>query len=64
VLLDPLDPLRIEVQMGTADTGRLLRFRCPLCGREETSDREMGPMCTGPSWTDDHPYEIMELVRN
>lgn len=49
------------VQIGLFHTGEKFRFLCPLCGRVEVNDQRMEPMCTGPSWTDDHPMELMIL---
>ena len=34
-------------------------FRCPACGGEYSYDESIEPMCTGPSWTDDHMPEMM-----
>jgi hypothetical protein len=50
------------IETGLFETGATFAFRCPLCGRQERNDQRMEPMCTGPSWTDDHPPEIMQLV--
>lgn len=50
------------IETGLFETGSGFVFRCPLCGRQERNDQRMEPMCTGPSWTDDHPPEIMILV--
>jgi len=50
------------IETGLFETGATFAFRCPLCGRQERNDQRMEPMCTGPSWTDDHPPEIMVLV--
>lgn len=59
-LADRDDPLRTEVEVGTASYKRaVFSFRCELCGRVETSDQEMPPACTGPSWLDVHPLEPM-----
>lgn len=50
------------IETGLFETGAAFVFRCPMCGRQERNDQRMEPMCTGPSWTDDHPPEIMQLV--
>lgn len=50
------------IETGLFETGSGFVFRCPLCGRQERNDQRMEPMCTGPSWTDDHPPEIMICV--
>ncbi len=51
------------IETGLFETGSRFVFRCPLCGRQERNDQRMEPMCTGPSWVDDHPPEIMILVQ-
>lgn len=38
-------------------------FTCPLCAREFRYDDPYEPMCTGPSWTDDHAPEVMRMIR-
>lgn len=53
---------RALIETGLFETGSGFVFRCPLCGRQERNDQRLEPMCTGPSWTDDHPPEIMQLV--
>jgi hypothetical protein len=53
---------KAEIEVGIFETGSPFVYRCPLCGRQERNDQRMEPMCTGPSWTDDHPPEIMILV--
>jgi hypothetical protein len=53
---------RALIETGLFETGATFVFRCPMCGRQERNDQRMEPMCTGPSWTDDHPPEIMQLV--
>ncbi len=50
------------IETGLFETGSAFVYRCPLCGRQERNDQRMEPMCTGPSWTDDHPPEVMVLV--
>jgi hypothetical protein len=50
------------VETGLLETGARFVFRCPLCGRQERNDQRLEPMCTGPSWTDDHPPEPMIRV--
>lgn len=37
-------------------------YRCEICGRIERTPQAMEPMCTGPSWTDDHVPEVMVAV--
>jgi hypothetical protein len=56
------DGARTEIEVGIFETGARFVFRCFLCGRQEVNDQRMEPMCTGPSWTDDHPPEVMQLV--
>lgn len=36
-------------------------FRCPVCGNTVRADDAYEPMCTGPSWTDDHEPTLMIL---
>ncbi len=53
-------PLRSEVMAGVANYKRaVFGFECPFCGAKRTNDQEAELMCTGPSWTDDHPMELM-----
>lgn len=59
---DANDGARALIETGLFETGAKFVFRCPLCGRQESNDQRMEPMCTGPDWTDDHPPEIMILV--
>lgn len=55
--------LVFAIRGGTADYKRaIFRFRCPLCGNTATNNQDMEPMCTGPSWTDDHPPEVMQRI--
>lgn len=55
--------LMAEVRTGIAQHKKaVFRFRCPMCGNVATNDQDMPPMCTGPSWTDDHPYEVMQKI--
>lgn len=55
--------LQAEVRSGIAEhRGAVFTFRCPLCGRVERNNQDMEPLCTGPSWTDDHPGEPMARV--
>jgi hypothetical protein len=56
------DHLRPLVEIGVFETGTRYVFRCGTCGKTEVCDQRMGPACTGPSWTDDHPIEPMTLV--
>jgi hypothetical protein len=53
---------RALIETGLFETGSAFVYRCPLCGRQERNDQRLEPMCTGPSWTDDHPPEPMMLV--
>lgn len=50
------------IETGLFETGAKFVYRCPLCGRQESNDQRLEPMCTGPSWTDEHPMEPMILV--
>lgn len=52
---------RVLVETGLLETGKGFSFVCPVCGRIERNDQRLEPMCTGPSWTNDHPPEIMVL---
>lgn len=54
--------LRPLVDTGIFETGQRFTFRCPVCGNTVTNDQRMEPACTGPSWTDDHPMEVMVLL--
>lgn len=57
------DPLgKTLVETGLFETGTAFTFVCPVCGKKVRSDQRMEPACTGPSWTNDHPLEVMELV--
>lgn len=53
-----------HLRAGVYETGRKFRFRCGVCGNVATNDQMMEPACTGPSWTDDHPMEVMEYIRD
>ncbi len=53
---------KAEIEVGIFETGRAFVYRCPMCGNQVRNDQRMEPMCTGPSWTDDHPPEVMILV--
>lgn len=58
------DPLLAQVHVGTAHLKKArFAFRCDLCGRIERTDSEMEPLCTGPSWTDDHEPTVMRPAR-
>ena len=50
------------IETGLFETGSGFVFRCWVCGRQERNDQRMEPMCTGPSWEDVHPPEVMQLV--
>ena len=50
------------IETGLFETGAKFVFRCPLCGRQETNDQRLEPVCTGPDWRDTHPMEPMILV--
>lgn len=53
----------VELRVGVMEEPKVIyTFRCPLCGRVERNNQAMSPCCTGPSWTDDHPLEAMDLV--
>jgi len=56
------DSAKALIETGLFETGSGFVYRCPLCGRQERNDQRMEPVCTGPSWRDDHPMEIMVLV--
>ena len=56
------EDLRPLVDMGLFETGAHFRFRCAVCGNTVTNDQRMEPVCTGPSWTDDHPHTLMALI--
>ena len=55
---------RVMVEVGLFETGTGFLFRCPICGNEARNDQRLSPLCTGPSWTDDHPHEPMIEVRD
>ena len=57
------EDLRPLVEIGLFETGKKFTFQCPICLKVEVNDQRMEPACTGPSWTDDHPLELMVLVR-
>lgn len=50
------------IETGLFETGTAFVYRCPLCGRQERNDQRLEPVCTGPTWRDDHPMEAMILV--
>jgi len=50
------------IETGLFETGATFVFRCPLCGRQERNDQRLEPVCTGPTWRNDHPMEPMILV--
>jgi len=54
---------RVLVETGLFETGTGFTFVCPVCGNRFRNDQRLEPMCTGPSFTDDHPPEIMVEVR-
>jgi hypothetical protein len=56
------DGAKAEIEVGIFETGAKFVFRCPLCGRQAVNDQRLEPLCTGPSWTDDHAPEPMVLV--
>ena len=63
--LDPEEERMLfpEIRTGVAQHKKaVFHFRCPICGRVETNDQDLEPLCTGPSWTDDHPHEPMIRV--
>lgn len=37
-------------------------YRCPICANVFRHDDEYEPVCTGPSWTDDHEPTVMTHV--
>jgi len=37
-------------------------YQCPICLNQMRYDDRYEPICTGPSWTDDHPPAIMTLI--
>lgn len=63
--LSHLDPqerwgTQTEIHVGLAQYKKtVFSFYCEMCGKIESGDQEMEPMCTGPSWTDDHPPHVM-----
>jgi hypothetical protein len=50
------------IETGLFETGASFVFRCPLCGRQERNDQRLEPMCSGPTWRNEHPPEIMQQV--
>ena len=64
--LDPeeRDPLLTLVHVGMAHLKKAtFSFRCEMCGSVVTTDNELSPACTGPSWTNEHPLEPMTPIR-
>lgn len=63
--LSRLEPEDRSVLLGAVRGGvanlrkATFRFECPVCRKIFEQDQEMEPMCTGPSWTDDHEPTIM-----
>lgn len=56
-------PVLAKARIGTAHLARAqFAFRCQMCGNQVVLDSEMEPMCTGPSWTDDHPPIVMDSL--
>ena len=54
------DPIHALIHVGTAEYNQaFFEFECETCHHQVRSNQEMEPMCTGPSWTDDHPPEVM-----
>jgi len=53
---------RVLVETGLFETGTGFLFVCPVCGNQARNDQRLEPLCTGPSWTNDHPGESMVLV--
>lgn len=43
--------------------GKEWTFRCPTCQRMYRGDEPGEPLCTGPSDRDDHPSELMYLLK-
>ena len=37
-------------------------FVCPVCRNQVRQREPMGPLCTGPSWTDDHEPTMMKAA--
>jgi hypothetical protein len=37
-------------------------FRCEVCGRRYTQDDRYEPLCTGPTWRDEHEPTVMMYV--
>ena len=57
------DPTRARVETGLEPHKRtVFWFRCPVCAHEARQDVAMEPMCTGPSWTNDHEPTVMARV--
>ncbi len=62
-LPERVDPQDLETLTLQPVNDGVLTYRCPVCGNRERSDiAGLEPCCTGPSWTDDHPMEVMKLV--
>jgi hypothetical protein len=55
---------RVMVETGLFETGEGFLFVCPMCGHEFRNDQRLEPLCTGPSWTNDHEPTIMIEVRS
>jgi hypothetical protein len=53
---------RALIETGLFETGSPFVFRCPICGRQERNDQRLEPLCTGPTWLNEHVPEPMVLV--
>jgi hypothetical protein len=59
-----IDPADLETLTLQPIKDGVLEYECPMCGNRARSDLAgLEPCCTGPSWTNDHPMEIMLLAQ-
>jgi hypothetical protein len=59
-----IDPDDLETLTLQPIKDGVLEYECPACGNRARSDLAgLEPCCTGPSWTNDHPMEIMLLAQ-
>ncbi len=57
------DPLLALVHTGTFELKKaVFTFRCDLCRNVVRNPTEMEPMCTGPSWLNEHPPVVMTKI--
>lgn len=63
IRLPEVDPEDLEGLTLRVLKENVLTYQCPTCGNQERSDiAGLEPCCTGPTWRDEHPMEVMELT--